>query len=233
MNILIYEDNIMDAEHLIHLINDLLDKEQIKYNIDTCPSSEFLFKNINKYDFLFLDIELHDENGIEMGKKLKTSAHNCRIIITSNFKKYLIDGYKINADRYFLKPITVDEFNVEMENELTQYNNRYKGFIDERISKNKIFFIDILYVETFDRKTKMHLVNGKTIETKLLLKEWEELLDDDMFEKPHKSYIVNLNYISSISEKELYLTSNQPIPLSRNEKKQFKERYIDAIMRMR
>ncbi len=232
MNILIYDDNIYDISHLSNLIENLFQDLNIDFQITVCKSTEFLLKNIKKFDFLFLDVEIHEENGIEIGKKLTKIAHTCEIIITSSFKKYLIEGYKIRASRYFLKPINQDEFNTEMKNEIFLYLQQNNGFINQRISNEKILFSDILYIDTYNRKTRIHFTNGKILNTSLTMKEWVASLDSEIFNQPHKSYIVNLTYISSISDKDLYLINNEIIPISRNIKKQFQQHYIDILPRL-
>ena len=61
------------------------------------------------------------------------------MIITSRYKKYLIDGYRIRADQYFLKPIQEVVFNTEMEDELYLFQIKYSGFYDENLSKQKYY----------------------------------------------------------------------------------------------
>ena len=73
LNILIYEDNINDIEILKIRINTFLSQYHISYKIDVCPNTEFLIANIYQYDFLFLDIEVNDENGIKIGEIVKKS----------------------------------------------------------------------------------------------------------------------------------------------------------------
>ncbi len=232
MNILIYDDNMNDVKHLKKLIQNLFNKLDIDFKITVCESTDFLLNNIKKFDFLFLDIEIHEENGIEIGKKISKISHNCKIIITSSFKKYLIEGYKIQASRYFLKPINQDEFNTEMENEIFMYFKQYNGFLNKKISNEKILFSDILYIDTYNRKTRLHFTNGKILNTPLTLKEWLQSLDTEIFNQPHKSYIVNLTYISTLLDKDLYLKNNEIIPISRNMKKQFQQHYIDILPRL-
>lgn len=232
MKILIYDDDQDDINHLVNLINNLFNELNINSKITICESTNFLLNNIKKYDFLFLDIQIKDENGIEIGKKLSKINHNCRIIITSNFKKYLIDGYKIQADRYFLKPINQYEFNTEMENELYQYQKKYRGFINKQISNEKILFSDILYIDSYNRKSKIHFTNGKSLPTSIPLKDWFSFLDSDIFIQPHQSFIINLTYISSISNNSVYLINGENIPMSRNLKKQFHQHYIDILPKL-
>lgn len=119
-----------------------------------------------------------------------------------------------------------------MKNDIFLYLQQNNGFINQRISNEKILFSDILYIDTYNRKTRIHFTNGKILNTSLTMKEWVASLDSEIFNQPHKSYIVNLTYISSISDKDLYLINNEIIPISRNIKKQFQQHYIDILPRL-
>lgn len=232
MNFLIYDDNQEDINDTISLIEDLSKKLQINFNLKICPSTSYLFENISKFDFLFLDIEIRDENGIEIGYKLKEISHHCKIIITSNFKKYLIQGYKINAERYFLKPISRLEFLKEMEGLIYIHNKQFNGIYDEKISKEKILFTDILYIDVYQRKTRIHFKNNKSLSTNYSLKELHALLDNEMFSQSHKSFVINLKYVSSIFKDEIQLINSECIPLSRSHKKTFEEKYLQVLPRL-
>ena len=140
-----------------------------------------------------------------------------------------IDGYKINADRYFIKPIDQNEFNIEMETIVNQYLKQYMGFYDNKISYTKIFFKDILYIEFFNRKTMIHYLNGTIKETPYTLKHWIELLNTNSFAQIHKALIVNLDYIDDLKSKEVKLINKESLPLSRHYKKIFMDKYISNL----
>lgn len=232
MRALIYDDCQADIANLQTLLKKYSKRSCIEFDIDLCNTTEYLYNNIDKYDFLFLDIEIGKENGIDIGKNLIKLNHNCRIIITSQYKKYLIQGYGIHADQYFLKPIQELEFNLEMDDEMYFYNRKYSGFYDDNISKKKILFSEILYIDVYDRKTRIHFKNGKILSTHYTLKEWKDLLDKSIFVQTHKSYILNLFYVSAYSKQDVYLINNEKIPVSRNMKKHFEDKYIEVLPRI-
>jgi len=229
MNILIYDDNIDDIKQLTTCIDYLFKKQNIKFQIHICQSSKELFNTIKNYDLLFLDIEINNDNGIDLGLKLQKYRHDCRIIITTNYAKYAIDGYKIHADRYFIKPINQLEFNLEMNVIIKKYLKNSIGFYDDKIGKSKLFIKDIIYIEFIDRKSLIHKLNGKVISTNCTLKYWYDKLKQYGFAYPYRSFIVNLEYISSIKKDELILINEEKIPLSRYYKKEFENKYEDYL----
>ena len=231
MKILIYDDSLEDGKHLTELLTRFAKDNSMQFSITKCTSSAFLFNHINEYDLLFLDVELINENGIEIGKKLNTIQHDCKILITSAYKKYLIEGYKIHAERYFLKPISAIELNEEIKEVIQNIETQRAGFIDFTISKEKILYKDILYIDTFERKTRIHFINGKYLDSGHTMKEWNSILDSRFFFMIHKSVIINLNYVLNYTKSDVILNPNITLPLSRNYRKAFEEKYIHFIMK--
>lgn len=188
-----------------------------------------MLDNINHFDLVFLDIELSNENGITIGKEIRKINSDIRIIIYSSYSKYLIEGYKIQADRYFLKPISQEDFNIEFENVIYRYLKEYEGFYDKKICERKIYFKEILYIEFIDRKTQIHLLNSKKIITPYPLKYWEEKCIQQSFSKPHKSFLINLRHISGFSNHNIILINTESLPLSKHFKKSFNEAYVNYL----
>ena len=211
MKILIYDDNENDIKHLINCIDIFFKERKISYHIDICRNNDDLFKIIKNYNLLFLDIKINKDNGIDLGLKLQNIQHDCKIIITTNYAKYAIDGYKINAERYFIKPIVQEEFNIEMNTVIKKYLKNSLGFYDENIGKTKLYIKDIIYIEFIDRKATIHK-----------LKQYG-------FAYPYKAFIVNLEYISSINKNEITLINGTTIPLSRYYKKEFENTYTNYL----
>lgn len=216
MKILIYDDDENDTKQLSICIENYFSQIKINYSLKICSSTDELFSTIKDYDILFLDIQLNNENGIDIGLRLKKIYHECRIIIVSNYSKYAIEGYKIHADRYFLKPISQEIFNIEMENIIQSYLRKYLGFYDEKISNKKIYYHNILYIEVIGRKTYIHTLTTETYTSSYTLKYWYQKLHKYGFEHSHQSFIINLEHISAFGKNEVYLISDDAIPLSRN-----------------
>lgn len=160
IKILICEDIERDKLHLHQLLDSFLLANKISYKIDCIENFDVGSNLFLEYDLIFLDIELGDYNGIEIASKIRTYNRSSIIIITSSFKKYLIDGYKIEAKRYLIKPIDEKIFNVEMQSVLSTSFKQQYGFFDKKISQYKIHYKDMLYIEFLNRHTIIHFVNN-------------------------------------------------------------------------
>ena len=88
MKILVLENNKQDIDTLVEFLQYFFTLNKIDYEIEICVNGQEVLRKIFSSDLLFLDIELNDENGIELGNQLKELKHNCRIIIVSCFQNY-------------------------------------------------------------------------------------------------------------------------------------------------
>ncbi len=229
VKILIYDDNLVDVKHLIECITNYFQKDNINSEIDICPDSLFLENNIYNYDFLFLDIELGQENGIQLGKIVKKKHKNCHIIITSKYKKYLIDGYSIKADRYLLKPISQNQFNIDFGSVFLEYYSETISIYDPKISKKRIYLKDILYIEYYDRHSVIKLTDKSEIITPYPLQYWIQKLDSYSFGQCYRSYIVNCNYVVDVGKDYVLLINGEKIYLSRRLKKSFIQKWLESV----
>lgn len=231
MNILIFEDDQNDLINLLDCINNFFSETEIEYNIDTCTEDSYILANHFNYDIVFLDIEVNDKNGIDIGCKIRKENQDIRIIFITNFSKYLIDGYKAQANRYFIKPIQQEDFDLEFRNVISDYLEKYNGFFDETISVGKIYFNEILYIEYLDRKTNIYFQSGKILETSYPLKYWINFLQENEFAQPYKSIIVNLKHISGFTKNEVILSNEERLPISRFFKNEFEMKYMKCLHR--
>lgn len=229
IKILVCEDDSNDIQNLIKCIDTFFTEKEIKYDVDLCENLDDLPKIIKNYDLMFLDIELGENNGINIGLKLRQYEFDCIIIITTLYAKYAIEGYKVKADRYFLKPIQQTEFNMELESLISHYLQKFQGFYDNTIKSGKIYFNDILYIDFYNRKTRIHFLNGSVVETHYSLKYWIEYFNEYSFAQSHKSFVVNLENISGFTKQDIILLNDELIPLSRNYKKTFNEKYDNNL----
>lgn len=226
MNITIIEDNKDDIYNLIFCLEKLFLKLKIKnHKINICDNINDLSLYIKNTDILFLDIEFGNLSGIDIGLSIRHKEYDCKIIIITNYSKYAIEGYKINADRYLLKPLKPEEFLIEMIPIFNKYERQYFGFYDHKISPFKIFYKDITFIEYKNRKTEIHFFNGKIKQTTYTLKEWKTKVNNNFFAQPHKAFIVNFEYISGFKKNTIVLFNGTELPLSRHYKNDFEILY--------
>lgn len=225
MNIVVFEDNINEYKRLQDCISTFLKQYDINYKVYKTTKPSHIYENLDKIDLVFLDIEVNSHNGIEIGETIRELDRNKLIIITSSYAKYLQEGYKVKAERYFLKPIEQSFFDIEMKKVINTYllNNKY--IFDLNIDNKKIYHRQIYFVEVLNKKTYLHLAHNQNLEVNLPLSHWEDYFKDDHFVRCHRAFIVNISKISSYNQFEIELDNGYKVPFSRSWKTEFDKAY--------
>ena len=170
-------------------------------------------------DLFFLDIQMPDLTGLEFSKLL---PQNSRVIFTTAFDQYAIDGYKVNALDYLLKPFDYNEF----LNASTKARNYFESqhpvsvskpekkqeffFVKSEYKQIKINFSEILYIEGLKDYVKIYLKdNPKPILTLMSLKKLEEELPSENFMRIHRSFIIGLDKIETIERNHIVIGKEQ------------------------
>lgn len=159
----------------------------------------------NKVDLIFLDIQMPELSGLEFAKILPKET---KIIFTTAFSQYAIDGYKANAIDYLMKPISYDDFLDASNRALDWFQTTHQAenastdrfiFVKSEYKLVKIMFDDILYIEGVKDYVKIYLNNDhKPIMTLMNMKKIEESLPKPEFMRIHRSYIVHMKKIDGI-----------------------------------
>ena len=172
-------------------------------------------------DLIFLDINLPKLKGLDF---IKTLQHLPRIILTTAYHEYALQGYEHNVLDYLLKPIEFSRF-LKAVNKLTTptvpanpvlTEDRKYQFFNMNKKMIKVFFDEILYIESQREYIKI-TTKAQTILTKLPLSEIEELLKNERFLRVHRSFIVAKDKIEAYSATDVEIEGKQ-IPIGRGYK---------------
>ncbi|WP_428742418.1 LytR/AlgR family response regulator transcription factor [Tenacibaculum sp.] len=185
-------------------------------------------------DLLFLDIQMPDLTGVKFSKML---PKNTKVIFTTAFNEYAIEGFKVEALDYLLKPFDYSEF-LTAANKAYQWFELIKGqqttpnfappkkeflFVKSEYKQLRIKLSDVLYFEGLKDYIKIWLKNDNTpILTLMSLKSLEQKLPKSQFMRVHRSFIVALNSINVIERSQIII-NKQRITVSEQYKPQFLE----------
>lgn len=188
----------------------------------------------NPVDLLFLDIQMPELNGLEFSHMV---PEDTRIVFTTAFGQYALDGYKVNALDYLLKPISYTDF-LQSVNKAVQWFDRKRGTDNEPTDKPDFIYVksdykliqislkDILYIEGLKDYVKIHLEGeSRPILSLTSLKALEEKLPTDWFIRVHRSYIVQKQKIKVI-DKARIVFGKEYIPVSESYKQEL-QNYIN------
>lgn len=188
----------------------------------------------NPVDLFFLDIQMPELNGLEFSHMV---PEDTRIVFTTAFGQYALDGYKVNALDYLLKPISYTDF-LQSVNKAVQWFDRKRGTDNEPTDKPDFIYVksdykliqislkDILYIEGLKDYVKIHLEGeSRPILSLTSLKALEEKLPTDRFIRIHRSYIVQKQKIKVI-DKARIVFGKEYIPVSESYKQEL-QNYIN------
>lgn len=194
------------------------------------PMNAITYLQTHEIDLMFVDINMPDLNGLDFVRSLENPP---KIIFTTAYSEYAVEGFRVDAVDYLLKPIDYPTF--------LKASNKAKSWFDvhekqpEQLQSNEDFLFikseykivrikldDIKYIEGMREYIRIHLVNEKPIMTLLSMKAMEAQLASKNFMRVHRSFIVNLNKITII-ERNRIVFDKVYIPVSEQYKEKFQQ----------
>ncbi|MBQ6148974.1 MAG: response regulator transcription factor [Oscillospiraceae bacterium] len=229
LNIFIADDDPKITQTLECIIRDWEDQYRHEINLQTKND----LKNVEvtsliPYDLIILDIEIGSVNGIEFAKALRQSGSDAAIAFISNYEKYAIEGYSTHAISYLLKPLNPEKVFLLLDetfNRVGDYNSKTiwvsSGGNHRFISTSSILFITI-----FGKSMEIHLLDK--VETYIMpLKLIDPQLPGTSLLRCHKSYIVNIEYVTGLSGNNLFVGPDEElIPIGRVYKENIKRQLL-------
>jgi len=172
-------------------------------------------------DLIFLDIRMPRMNGNDFLKSIK---HPPKVIFTTAYPEYALEGYELDVVDYLLKPVPFDRFLKAVnkafpigavEEKMDLAEKKKQPFVYFRIDRKmkKVMLDDIMYIESMKDYIKLFTSEG-TLITKQSISSVEEMLPEKEFARVHRSYIVSLNNIKSFTA-EVIEIGNSHIPIGK------------------
>lgn len=188
----------------------------------------------NKIDLIFLDIQMPQLLGTDLMRSLIDPP---KVIFTTAFRKYAVDGFELDAVDYLLKPISFERFlkavNKVLRSNISVADNKETAVITKEDAadafiylradrKNiKILLSDILFIESLKDYIKV-ITKDKTIIAKQSISSFEETLPTGKFLRVHRSFIISVNKIDSYNQ-DLIQINKYEIPISRSYRHEFEK----------
>ena len=251
MKALVIDDEELARKRVLNLLEDVEDIEVI----GECSNGRTAIERINtdKPDLIFLDINMKDMNGFEVLKRVEIANKPVVIFVTA-YDNYALKAFDVDAFDFLLKPFkderffrTIDkvlkttktEANENFEKRMVEFFHEYsKGGIQlNSVSKipikqgNKTALVDpkeIMYIQASGYYAEI-FVNSKKYVLRESLNNLEEILDNNLFIRIHRSTIINLNFVDEIihseySEIDAKMTDGKLLHISKSHKKEFLEK---------
>lgn len=183
-----------------------------------------------KFDILFLDVLMPGENGIDVAAEIRNYDKNAKIIFLTSSTEFAVQSYTVNAFYYQLKPICTESFFRLMDSVLSQCKKDQASslILHCKTGITRIEPAQLEYCEVIHRTLFFHLTSGKVLECNGSLNELcNQLVPYGNFLRPHRSYLVNLEYIQNLSYRAITMSSLAEIPIPRGKYNEIKNAFLE------
>lgn len=222
----VFRDKIRDS-----VSRYMTDRKMLFQICDFSSGEEFLadMSNISQFSVLFLDIDMQGMNGITLAKEIRKVNREAHIAFVTAYIDYSLEGYRVEAIRYILKDNRTLEPSIE-ECLDTIFEKMQKDnseiFVSFQEGKKRIKVNHIMYVESSMHKLTIYMEEAekKTYTLYDKLDNFESQLSNNNFLRVHQSFLVNMQYIDRIKNRELFLKDGTEIMIP-------KARYRDVLNR--
>ena len=229
-----------DDMEVLHQMNELLDRYRVERNEDiTYAAFQSPFELLTEIekgirpDILFLDVVMPGQNGMDVAKEIRQYDTNMKIIFLTSSPEFAVESYSVGAYFYQLKPIWEESFFRLMDSVLAECEKKKKKKKNSLIlrSKDGITRIDLQqleYCEVLGRKLLFHLENGAVLESAGSLDDLAgQLMQYSNFFRPHRSFLVNMEYIQNISNRSIKMVNDAEIPVPHGKCSEIKNTYME------
>ena len=209
-----------------------LDTYSVQRNIDIdchefSTGIDFL-KDESRYNMIILDYQISENvNGISIAKKLRTYDKDIHIIFLTSHPKVVFSSFEVNTFRFLIKPLNpdklfkaLDDYVKSTEEDDTVLNIKLSG-----VTNGAIKMKNIMYLEGMGKYAMIHTDTEK-IECRETLADVEKRLLPELFVRCHRSFIVNMRYITAYDYAQALLTDNREVPISKKKYDEFKSAFI-------
>lgn len=227
------DDDMSVLSGLKGLIDQYCTKQAREIEYTAFNSSLELMAEIEKgtrYDVLFLDVFLPNDNGISIAKEIRRYDDVVKIIFLTSSSEFAVQSYTVGAYFYQIKPIWEEDFFRLMDSAISECQKEQKHSLILQC-KSGITRIDLdrlEYCEVIGRTLMFHLDDGKVLEgTGSMDKLYEQLSQYENFARPHRSFLINMEYIRKISHKMITMENLAEIPIPHGKCSEIKNLYLE------
>lgn len=211
------DDDMTDGQHTLALAKQILFDRRIEASVSLFVSPHDLLDdmkaNSQKYDLLLLDVLMGTTDGIQLAQVLRDEGSRAALIYTTSSRDFAIDGYRVQASDYLLKPIEKNTLDASIGRVLKRYDNL---FVEINGVMKSIPVSDILYAEACGNYVMLRIAHDEEpARLRATLSDALKKLGAERFTRCHKGYLVNLGQVREVRAAQILLHDGSMIPLGR------------------
>lgn len=225
-----------DRLQIKNFIKDFCIKEDYDITINSFENGEALVKYYTagkaSFDIIFLDIYMSGENGISIAKQIREYDSDCKIIFTTTSTEHALQSFEVSPFNYLTKPISKAVFDTAFEKAMRTINKEKQKSLPVKIGSTiqNVFYKDILFIESAAKILNIHTAKNKKLTFSSKLDDIEQQINDIRFIRCHKSFLVNMDHISSVENNTFKLIESIQIPITQRNFASIKKKFYDFIL---
>lgn len=188
---------------------------------------EDLLSSEDEFDIILLDVELQDMDGFSVAEEWKNLQRPGKIIFITSHDEWVQRAFKVQAFRYLYKSGSGQELLEALEDALKDMNDNEGIVLEGKEESRFVFFREIRWIEALGDEIAVFLVGGHLI-VRLSLKKIEGCLDE-RFQRIHKGYIINFQFVEHYYKERLVLFCGKEFQISKRKQKEVKKHYFEYI----
>ena len=237
LRIAVCADQIDQLSHMVQLISLYSTSKNISCETAAFTNGFELISVLEKgkeFDIYCLDIMMPGFMGIDVAKEIRVFDKTAPILFFTSSPEFALESYSVKAVNYVLKPISKEKLFFTFDELLEQI--KVKKDEDAIIVKSnegiqKILISNLAFVEVVGRNVRYHLSSGKVVEcTEAFSAVCDKLMKYGCFFKPHRSYLVNMQYVNTIENHQITLQTLSSIPVAQGKAREIKQKYLNYQM---
>ena len=231
MKILLCDDEQQYIDELKIHIEEFMKSRSIGFEIHTFNNPQSVVESDTVYQLAFLDIQMDELDGISLAKILKERNNKIVMFFVTSFNDYQDEAMDLRAFRFFEKPFNVERLYSGLEKAMEYIDESYIDFfVWANNEHKKVLVDDVIYVERGNRQVTLVTTQGNYT-TRESFDEWCNILQNTFFYKVHKSFIVNLHYVTGYKYSEIFIQNNIRIPIASRRQADFHKFWFAYLRR--
>ena len=210
------DEPLMAQELAGHLADYMKENLITAYSVSSFSDGRALLDAIDRFDVIFLDIQMEQPDGMETAKLLRRRGDHSLLVFVTVLKELVFDAFQVEAYDYLLKPLDRARFKQTMDRVLRSLDRKTaEDIVIQRGTGCEVVLLsDIVYCEVLGRKIYLHKHDGTVSDYYDKLEDLERRVDGRFF-KCHRSFLVNLDYVRGCQDGQVLLAQGERIPASR------------------
>jgi DNA-binding LytR/AlgR family response regulator len=237
VQIAVCDDNIDQLSNMVQLINLYRASKNFSCEYAVFPNGFELVSALEKgkqFDIYCLDIIMPGFMGIDVAKEIRGFDKTAQILFFTSSPEFALESYSVKAINYVLKPISKEKLFYTFDEMLEHIKGEKEEdavIVKSNEGIQKILISNLAFAEVIGRNVLYHLHSGKVIECKEPFSAvCDNLIKYECFIKPHRSYLVNMQYVDTIENHKITLQTLSSVPVAQGKAREIKQQYLNYQM---